>query len=59
MAKKIRTEKWECKGKERFSTKEEALNLIFDINEESFGGYTHLRPYKCKYCKGYHLTSQF
>ena len=50
--------KWECQGKEQFDSKEEAMDHIWYMIEESYGGYTFLRPYKCKYCKGWHLTSR-
>ncbi len=51
-------EKWECQGKEQFDSKEEAMEHIFYMIEESYGGYVFLRPYKCKYCKSWHLTSR-
>ena len=50
--------KFECKDKQRFSTKEKANREIFILMKESLGGVVDLRPYKCKHCKGYHLTSK-
>lgn len=50
--------KWECKDKRRYETKEEALEEIFFIIQESFGGNISVRPYRCKYCTGWHLTSK-
>ena len=54
----MKARKWECKNKEQYESKEKALEHIFLMNEESFGGHTFLRPYKCKYCKAWHLTSR-
>lgn len=50
--------KWECRNKQRFISKEDAEEEIYIYKEESLGGITELRPYKCKYCKGWHLTSK-
>jgi hypothetical protein len=50
--------KFECKDKKRFSTKEQANEHIYTLVMESLGGVIELRPYKCKHCKGYHLTSK-
>ena len=49
--------KFVCKTKRQFSTRSEALDEIRRLIEESFGGVVDLRPYKCKYCRFYHLTS--
>jgi hypothetical protein len=50
--------KFECKDKQRFLTKERANREIFILMKESLGGVVDLRPYKCKHCKGFHLTSK-
>jgi hypothetical protein len=50
--------KFECKGKQRFEFKNEALEAIAAMMKETFGGVVDLRPYKCKHCKGFHLTSK-
>lgn len=47
-----------CKGKRRFKTKDEINREIFRLMEDSFLNTTNLRGYKCKSCKGYHLTSK-
>ena len=50
-------QKFECKGKEKYNSKEEADREIFRIMYESCGGAIDLRSYKCKYCSGWHFTS--
>jgi len=50
-------EKFECKGKRKYETKDEANREIYRLMKESFSNTTNLRSYKCKYCKGYHFTS--
>lgn len=50
--------KWECQNKKRYETKDKAMRQIHRMNEESFGGHTFLKPYRCKFCHGYHLTSR-
>jgi hypothetical protein len=49
--------KWECKNKRQYTSKEEAGAAINRMNQESYGGVTDLRFYKCKFCKKFHLTS--
>ena len=49
--------KFECKGKRQYDTKKEIMKDIFRMIDESYGGYSFLRPYKCKFCHKYHLTS--
>ena len=49
--------KFICKTKRQFSTRSDALDEIKRLVDESFGGVVELRPYKCKYCKKFHLTS--
>jgi hypothetical protein len=49
--------KFECKGKRRFATASEIHDEIFRIMTEACQNYSTLKPYKCKYCHGYHLTS--
>ena len=49
--------KFECKNKKPYDSKEDALKSIAFMFRESFGGIVDLRPYKCKYCGKYHLTS--
>jgi hypothetical protein len=50
-------EKFECKGKRQYDTKIEVMKEIHRMMEESYGGFGFLRPYRCKYCKKWHLTS--
>lgn len=50
---------FECKGKKEFDSKEEAMEHIWYMIEESYGGYVFVKPYKCKYCFKWHLTSRF
>ena len=47
-----------CKGKVRYSTKDEAYLAIYNHMVEARWGNTPIRAYKCKYCKGFHLTSE-
>ena len=49
--------KFECKGKRLFDTKWEVMTEILRMMDESYGGFGFLRPYRCKYCKGWHMTS--
>jgi len=46
-----------CENKRRYPSKNDALKAIASMMNESLGGTVDLRPYKCKKCKGYHLTS--
>ena len=46
-----------CENKRRYTSKDDALKSIASMMNESLGGTVDLRPYKCKKCKGYHLTS--
>ena len=46
-----------CEDKRRYTSKDDALKSISSMMNESLGGTVDLRPYKCKKCKGYHLTS--
>jgi hypothetical protein len=55
----MKSDKFECRGKEKYYTKREAEQEIYRIMVESLAGTTGLRTYKCKYCEGYHLTSKF
>ena len=55
--KPIETEHIGCKGKVRYETKDAAYLAIYNQMVESRGGSTILRTYKCKFCKGFHLTS--
>jgi len=50
-------QKFECQGKDRFLKREDAMRKIFKMQYDSFGGVGDLRPYKCKHCGGWHLTS--
>lgn len=49
--------KFECKGKRQFETKDEVMAEILRMMDESAGGFGFLRPYKCKHCKAWHMTS--
>jgi len=49
--------KVECQGKERYDSRTDVMKKIFKLQYDSFGGVSDLRPYKCKHCKGWHLTS--
>ena len=49
--------RFECKGKEEFDSKQEAMEHIWYMIEESYGGYVFVKPYKCKFCGKFHLTS--
>lgn len=51
--------KFECKDKKRYAKKEDAEYEIFMFMVEAYQNYTLLRTYKCKFCKGWHLTSNF
>jgi predicted Zn-ribbon and HTH transcriptional regulator len=51
-------QKFGCNGKQRYKNKIDALSDIYRRMNESAGGCVDLRPYKCKSCKGFHLTSQ-
>jgi len=52
-----RSLKFECGGKLRFDTKDEANREIYRMMRESLSNTTNLRSYRCKFCKGYHFTS--
>jgi hypothetical protein len=45
-----------CRGKNKYDSRDEVLDLIALIKHESFGGAMDLKPYKCKYCNKWHLT---
>jgi len=49
--------KFECGGKLRFKTRDEANREIYRIMHESFSNTPIVRSYKCKYCKGWHFTT--
>lgn len=49
--------KFECKGKRQYDSKKEIMKDILRMMNESYGGFGFLRPYRCKYCKKWHLTS--
>jgi hypothetical protein len=51
--------KFECGGKKRYGSRNEANREIYRLMKESFSNTTFLRSYKCKYCHGYHFTSNF
>jgi hypothetical protein len=48
--------KFECNNKHEYPSKDEAYKAAYSLLRES-GGASILRPYKCKYCKKFHLTS--
>ena len=33
------------------------MGEILRMIDESYGGFGFLRPYRCKFCKGWHMTS--
>lgn len=49
--------KIECMGKHSYNKKDDAMYEIYRRIYESAGGVIELRPYKCKFCKKWHLTS--
>ena len=49
--------KFGCKGKRRYNMKDDAHIEILRLMNEALVGTTNLRAYKCKHCKGWHLTS--
>jgi hypothetical protein len=50
--------KFECKGKDDYVSRDEARKAIHRMMYDSFGGIgSNLRPYKCKHCGKWHLTS--
>ena len=50
--------KFECKDKQPYDTKEDAMKAIASMVNESYGGIVELRTYKCKNCHKWHLTSK-
>lgn len=50
--------KWECRGKHRYKSRKECWIDIQIRIAESYGGVVDLKPYKCKFCKDWHMTSQ-
>lgn len=47
-----------CNHKQVYKTKKEAYQMISYLMEDSFDGIIPLRVYKCKMCKGWHLTKE-
>lgn len=55
---KFVTDDIRCQGKVPYKRKEDALLKIHQTIKESFGGVgADLRPYRCRYCGFWHLTS--
>ena len=50
--------KFECNGKRQYNSKDDANREIYRMMVESFSNTTFLRPYKCRFCKSWHLTSR-
>ena len=54
-----KSQHFECQGKTQYASKNKAMTEIHRIIEDSCGGEgKELRPYKCKYCNYWHLTSK-
>jgi hypothetical protein len=46
-----------CRGKKPYDSRDDAMRVIKEMMDDSYGGVVGLRPYKCKHCKKFHLTS--
>jgi len=57
MSTTAKSSKFECRGKHRYESKRDVLIDIQIRIADSYGGVVDLRPYKCKYCKSWHMTS--
>jgi hypothetical protein len=55
MSSKRRLRRKSCTGKQRFVDQLEALAAVGRlVRSESFRG-SHLSPYRCRFCKGFHF----
>jgi hypothetical protein len=46
-----------CRNKDPYDSRDDAMRAIKQMMDDSCGGVVGLRPYKCKHCKKFHLTS--
>jgi len=46
-----------CYGKQKYGSRKKAGESAVFLMDDSYGGTGVIKPYKCKKCKKYHLTS--